>query len=61
MSMTPSAKFDAEGVRYAISVIKDHASLNDASKQTVIEALTLLNDRRYNTSHFKAQFHTACA
>jgi glutamate synthase domain-containing protein 1/glutamate synthase domain-containing protein 3 len=46
-------KFDAEGFRYAISVIKDHAFKNDISRQTVIDALTMLSDRRYNTGHFK--------
>jgi glutamate synthase domain-containing protein 1/glutamate synthase domain-containing protein 3 len=46
-------EFDAEGFRYAIETIKSQALKNDALKQTVITALTLLNDRRYNTGKIK--------
>jgi glutamate synthase domain-containing protein 1/glutamate synthase domain-containing protein 3 len=46
-------KLDAEGFRYAISIIKDLASQNDASRQIAIDVLTMLSDRRYNTGHFK--------
>ncbi len=46
-------KLDAEGFRYAIEVIKDHAMKNDAFKPIAIDALTMLNDRRYNTGNIK--------
>jgi glutamate synthase domain-containing protein 3 len=46
-------KFDAEGFRYAIETIKSRALKNDAFKQTVITALTMLYDRRYNTNKIK--------
>ncbi len=46
-------KFDPEGFRYAIEIIKGQALKDDVSKQTAIEALTLLYDRRYNTGKIK--------
>ncbi len=46
-------KFDAEGFRYAIEELKDLAAGNDVYKRSVIDALTLLNDRRYNTGNIK--------
>ncbi len=45
--------FDADGFRMAIETIRDQAVKNDDCKQTAIEALTLLNDRRYNTGKIK--------
>jgi len=48
------AGFDAaEGFRFAIETIKSYGLKNDAYKQTAITALTLLNDRRYNTGKIK--------
>jgi glutamate synthase domain-containing protein 1/glutamate synthase domain-containing protein 3 len=46
-------KFGAEGFRYAVEAIKGHALTEDAFKPTAITALTLLNDRRYNTGNIK--------
>ena len=46
-------KFDPEGFRYAIEIIKGQALKDDVFKQTAIEALTLLYDRRYNTGKIK--------
>ena len=45
--------FDAEGFRFAIETIKGQAMKNDSFKQTAITALTLLNDRRYDTGRIK--------
>jgi glutamate synthase domain-containing protein 1/glutamate synthase domain-containing protein 3 len=45
--------FDADRLRFAIETIKDHALKNDDFKQMAIDALTLLNDRRYNTGKIK--------
>jgi len=45
--------FDAEGFRSAIETIKEQALKNDNFKQTAITALTLLNDRRYDTGSIK--------
>jgi len=44
---------DADGFRLAIETIAGQALKNDAFKQTAIDALTLLNDRRYNTGKIK--------
>jgi glutamate synthase domain-containing protein 1/glutamate synthase domain-containing protein 3 len=44
---------DADGFRLAVDVINRQALKSDACKQTAIEALTLLNDRRYNTGKIK--------
>jgi len=46
-------KFDTESFRLAIETIKDQALKNDDFKQMAITALTLLNDRRYNTGKIK--------
>jgi glutamate synthase domain-containing protein 3 len=46
-------KYDADGFSLAIAAIKTQALKNDASKRTAIEALTLLNDRRYNMGKIK--------
>jgi glutamate synthase domain-containing protein 1/glutamate synthase domain-containing protein 3 len=46
-------KLDGEGFRYAIETIKKHALNNDTFKQTAINALTMLYDRRYNTGNIK--------
>jgi glutamate synthase domain-containing protein 1/glutamate synthase domain-containing protein 3 len=46
-------KFDADGFRYAVEIIKNEAQKNDAFRQTAIDALTLLYDRRYNTGVIK--------
>ena len=45
--------FDADSFRFAIETIKNQALKSDACKQTAIDALTLLNDRRYNTGKIK--------
>jgi len=45
--------FDAEGFRFAIGTIKGQATKNDAFRETAITALTLLNDRHYNTGRIK--------
>jgi glutamate synthase domain-containing protein 3 len=44
---------DAETFRFAIETIKGQALKNDAFKQTAITALTLLNDRHFNTGRIK--------
>jgi len=44
---------DADGFRLAIEAIAGQALKNDAFKRTAIDALTLLNDRRYNTGKIK--------
>ncbi len=49
------------GFRFAIETMKDQAMKNDNFKQTAITALTLLNDRRYDTGQDQAQFGAACA
>ncbi len=46
-------EFDANGFRLAIETIKEQALKNDTFKQTAIAALTLLNDRRYDTGKVK--------
>jgi glutamate synthase domain-containing protein 1/glutamate synthase domain-containing protein 3 len=46
-------EFDAVTFKYAIETIKNQAFKNDNFKQIAIEALTLLNDRRYNTGQIK--------
>ncbi len=46
-------EYDTETFKSAIKSIKDQALLNDTSKQTAITALTLLNDRRYDTGMIK--------
>jgi glutamate synthase domain-containing protein 3 len=46
-------KFDAERFKFAIETIKGQALKNDTFKQTAITALTLLNDRRYDTGRIK--------
>jgi glutamate synthase domain-containing protein 1/glutamate synthase domain-containing protein 3 len=45
--------FDPDTFRFCIEVIKDHARGNDDCKQAAINALTLLNDRRFNTGSIK--------
>ena len=45
--------FSADEFRFAIETVKDYGLKNDACKQTAITALTLLNDRRYNTGKIK--------
>jgi glutamate synthase domain-containing protein 1/glutamate synthase domain-containing protein 3 len=45
--------FDPDKLRFCIEAIKDHARKNDDCKQIAITALTLLNDRRYNTGSIK--------
>jgi len=46
-------ELDALGFRLAIEAIKGQARKNDGFKQTAITALTLLNDRRYDTGSIK--------
>ena len=46
-------KLDAEGIRYAIETIKGQAAKDDTYKQIIIDVLTLLNDRRFNTGTIK--------
>jgi len=46
-------EFDANGFRFAVESITKHALKNDHCKHTAIDALTLLNDRRYNTGRIK--------
>jgi glutamate synthase domain-containing protein 1/glutamate synthase domain-containing protein 3 len=46
-------KFNAQTFRFVIETIKSQAHKNDKFKQIAIEALTLLNDRRYNTGLIK--------
>ena len=45
--------FDENIFRFVIKTIKEYALKNDTSKQVAIDALTLLNDRRYNTGRIK--------
>jgi glutamate synthase domain-containing protein 1/glutamate synthase domain-containing protein 3 len=45
--------FDAAMFDLVIKMIKKQALKNDKFKQIVVEALTLLNDRRYNTGSIK--------
>jgi glutamate synthase domain-containing protein 1/glutamate synthase domain-containing protein 3 len=45
--------FDPDKLRFCIEAIKDYARRNDACKQAAIKALTLLNDRRFNTGAIK--------
>ncbi|OGO15048.1 MAG: glutamate synthase [Chloroflexi bacterium RBG_16_48_7] len=47
-------EFDTERFRFVIETIKGLALKNDAFKQTAITALTLLNDRHYNTGKIKS-------
>ena len=44
---------DAEGFMSAIETIKVQAMRNDSFRQTAVTALTLLNDRRYDTGRIK--------
>ena len=46
-------RLDTDGFRLAVEVISRQTLKNDSSKQTAIDALTLLNDRRYNTGKIK--------
>ncbi len=46
-------KFDADGFRYAIEIIKSQALEYNAFTQTAITALTMLYDRRYDTGKIK--------
>jgi glutamate synthase domain-containing protein 1/glutamate synthase domain-containing protein 3 len=46
-------RLDADGFRFVIEIIKNQALKNDVCKHAAIEALTLLNDRRYNTGVIK--------
>jgi glutamate synthase domain-containing protein 1/glutamate synthase domain-containing protein 3 len=45
--------YNSDKLRFCIETIKDHALRNDDSKHTAIRALTLLNDRRFNTGSIK--------
>jgi glutamate synthase domain-containing protein 1/glutamate synthase domain-containing protein 3 len=45
--------FDPDKLRFCIEAIKDYARRNDDCKQAAINALTLLNDRRFNTGTIK--------
>jgi glutamate synthase domain-containing protein 3 len=45
--------FDPDRLRFCIETIKDYARRNDDCKQAAINALTLLNDRRFNTGAIK--------
>ncbi|MCX5812396.1 MAG: glutamate synthase [Proteobacteria bacterium] len=45
--------FSPDKFRFCIETIKSYANINDDCKQAVINALTLLNDRRYNTGFIK--------
>ncbi len=45
--------FNPDQLRYCIEIIKDYAKQNDDCKQSIINALTLLNDRRFNTGAIK--------
>jgi len=45
--------FDPDKLRFCIEAIKDYARRNDECKQAAIKALTLLNDRRFNTGAIK--------
>jgi glutamate synthase domain-containing protein 3 len=46
-------RLDADGFRHIIGAIKNQALKNDVCKTAAVEALTLLNDRRYNTGVIK--------
>ena len=45
--------FSPDELRFCIETIKGYACKNDDCKQAVIDALTLLNDRRFNTGALK--------
>jgi len=45
--------FDTDRFRFAIETVKSYAVGKDDFKQTAIDALTLLNDRRYDTGRIK--------
>jgi len=45
--------FNPDKLRFCIETIKGYALKNDDYKQTAITALTLLNDRRFNTGSIK--------
>lgn len=45
--------FNPDTLRFGIETIKGYAGKNDDCKQAVINALTLLNDRRFNTGSIK--------
>lgn len=45
--------FDPESLRFCIETIQDYAGKTDNCKQIAINALTSLNDRRYNTGSIK--------
>ena len=45
--------FSAESFMYSIGAVKNVAIKNDSCKECAIEALTLLNDRRYDTGMLK--------
>jgi len=45
--------FSPDELRFCIETIKSYACKNDDCKQAVIDALTLLNDRRFNTGAIK--------
>jgi glutamate synthase domain-containing protein 1/glutamate synthase domain-containing protein 3 len=45
--------FDQDKLRFCIETIKSYALKNDRGKQIAITALTLLNDRRFNTGKIK--------
>lgn len=45
--------FTTDELRFCIETIKSYACKNDDCKQAVIDALTLLNDRRFNTGAIK--------
>lgn len=47
------AGMDAYGFQVALGAIKGEAGRNDSYRDTAITALTLLNDRRYNTGRVK--------
>ncbi|PKO58666.1 MAG: glutamate synthase, partial [Betaproteobacteria bacterium HGW-Betaproteobacteria-18] len=47
------AQFDPDTFRFAIDAIKQQALKNDDCRETAIEALTLLSDRRYDTGRIK--------
>ncbi len=46
-------EFNGNALRYCINAVKKYALQNDAGKAIAIEALTLLNDRRYDTGTIK--------
>ena len=45
--------FNPDKLRFCIETIKGYALKNDDCKQAAITALTLLNDRRFNTGSIK--------